>query len=139
MPFESTNLVAGGDIAPSTFVKLSAVADRTLLAGTANSANYGISREGAQVAPTPGASTLAASAGQQCGYYPIGSVCLLTAGSGGWAAGDELISDANGCGVPRATSGVVNQNVSAIAHEAVAAGSQGFVTIVRYVMMFAVS
>jgi len=132
MPCDNFPHVAGGDINPCRFVTLSPSADFTLLEANANEAIIGVSHESAQDAPLPGASTLAAASGDHLAIYPIGSVCRLEAGSGGWTRGSELISDSNGKGVARATTGTTIQNVGAIALESVSEGELGKVLIVRY-------
>lgn len=125
---------AGGDVNPSRFVKQSTAADYTVLQATANDPVIGISSEAAKDAPIPNASGLAAVAGSPLRVYGSheNEPTKLLIGVGGCAAGDELISDANGKGVVRAATGTVIQNVGAIAMAAAAAGELVDVQPVRY-------
>jgi len=131
MTFETIQLIAGGTIGVCRFVKLSAAANFTGLQAGDNEAIIGVSTQAQQDAPTSGSDANAALTGDQISVHPIGSVCVLEAGSGGFVRGDELKSDANGKGVPRATSGTTNQNVGAIALESAAAGERARVLVFR--------
>lgn len=131
MPFATIQFVAGGSITPASFVKVSTAADFTALIAGANDPVIGISSAAAHDAPISGASTTAAESGDSLEVHPIGSVALLTAGSGGWTRGDELKSDSSGYGVTRATTGTTVQQVGAIALESVAAGEIGRVLVIR--------
>jgi hypothetical protein len=120
MPAEIFSAVAGGNINVSTFVKVSTAADNTVLACGSNDPVIGVSTDAAKAAPISGASsTLAAASGDPIMINPLGSVCILTIGSGGCTRGDELISDSSGNGVTRGSSSL--QNVGAIALESAAA------------------
>ena len=132
MPFDNPGMVAGGDIRPSRFVKISTVADYTLLECDANDPVFGVGHESTQDAPIPNADPDAAEAGDQLAVYPIGSVCLLKIGLGGCARGDELKSDNDGKGVARATTGTTIQNVGAIALESALEDDLARVLVVRY-------
>lgn len=113
----SPQLIAGGDIRPSRFVKVSGVADNTALEADANEVIIGISQAGTRDAPgLTGTSANAAVAGDPVQIFGLGDVCLLTIGSGGCTSGDRLKSDADGKGIPIAGTGG-NQNVGAIALE----------------------
>lgn len=109
--------IAGGDINPARFVKLSTAADFTVLEADSNERPYGISVDAAQAAPISGASTLAASAGKSLRVYGIGEECTLTLGSGGATRGGMLVSDADGKGVAAASTGTTVQWVGAEALE----------------------
>jgi hypothetical protein len=128
MPFDPVQGKAAGTIPISTFVKLNAAANQQFLSCGAGDRPIGISTEAAHDAPIPSvtARTTAAVSGDQFKYYPIGSICRLLAGSGGWTANDMLISDAGGAGVTVASS-TAAQFVGAIALETVAAGEYGLV------------
>jgi hypothetical protein len=126
---QSPSLLAGGDILPSTFVKLSASADNTGLQAGANEAVIGISGVGTKEAPISGASTNHAEDGDPIELFGLGDICLLKAGSGGFTRGDRLKSDAAGAGVPMAGTGD-NQNIGAVALESAAEGEFGRVQVV---------
>jgi len=121
MPAASPSFKAGGDIAPSRFVKGGSAA-HTVIQATANAVTIGISFEGTQEPPIPGYSTaLAASDGEQLKVYGEGEECLIEAG-GTIAAFGEVKSDANGKAVAAAATGTVVQQVAAIALEGGASG-----------------
>lgn len=111
---------AGGDIYPSRFVTMDTTDDHQVIQATANSQIQGISQEWTRDAPISGASTLAAADQQPLTTYGQGDQCLLEYGDT-VTRGDRLKADANGKGVPCATSGAV-QNCGAIALES---GSSG--------------
>lgn len=129
--FQNASLKANGDIRTCRFVKIDSSDDNLILEADANEAIIGISPDHAQDAPISGASANAAAQGDAIAINPIGSVCLLEAGSGGWTAGDELKSDADGKGVTRASTGTTVQNVGAIAFADAAAGDLSPVLVFR--------
>ena len=121
MPIASPSFKAGGDIAPSRFVK-GGSSDFTVVQATANALVLGISFEGTQEPPIPGYSTpLAASDGEQLKVYGEGEECLVEAG-GTIAAFGEVKSDANGKAVAVATTGTTVQEIAAVALEGGASG-----------------
>lgn len=120
----SLSPIAGGDIRPARFVKLSAAADFTVLEADANERTYGIGVDAAQDAPIPGASVNAAEAGDSIPVYGPGDECTLELGTGGVVRGGMLISDADGKGVAAAATGTVVQWVGAEAFESGAAGEK---------------
>lgn len=111
--------VAGGTIAPSRFVKISTVADHTLLQSGAAASSYGISQVGMLNPPGLLGSdvAIAANALDQIQVYPFGCVapilCVTTV-----TAGQFVKSDTDGKATP-ASSGDV---ASGIMVEAGAAG-----------------
>lgn len=108
-------MAAGGDIRPHRFVKISTVANATLLEADAGELPIGISQPGTKEAPgLNGASTLAAAAGDEMMFYPPGTETLLYIGSGGVTSGSHLKSDADGKGV---TAGTDKDAYGAIALE----------------------
>lgn len=117
MPFETIQGVAGGDIRPSRFVKLSTAADNTFLEADANEVTIGIATDATQDAPLPSADGDAAEAADQVHVNPIGCVAKLYIGSGGVTRGAYIKSDADGKGVLAATTGATAQNIGAIALE----------------------
>ena len=127
------SLIAGGDVRPARFVKLSTAADFTVLEADANERTYGISIDAYQDAPIPSNTNgYAASAGQSLRMYGIGDECTLTLGSGGATRGDKLKSDADGKGVAAATTGATMQWVGAEALESGLEGEKIKVRISQY-------
>lgn len=124
-------LVAGGDIRPARFIKLSGAADYTALESDANERVFGISIDAAQDAPIPSADADAADDGDQFRYFSIGDECLLELG-GTVAAADLLKSDADGKGVVIATTGTTIQNIGARAIEAGVSGEKIRVQVTIY-------
>ena len=126
---QSPQLVAGGNISPSTFVKVSTAADNTALQAGANEGIIGISQVGLHQPPgVTGSDAYAAVAGENIEIFGLGDICLLKSASG-WTRGDFLKSDANGLGVTIATSGVM-QNIGAQALESAATNEFGRVQII---------
>lgn len=115
------NMIASGSILPSSFVKVDTTANNSVVAcSAATDKPFGIAQESTDAAPVPSLSgtQYAAVSGENIRIYQNGDTCLLTIGSGGCTAGDELTPDANGAGV---TAGTGNR-VGAIATQTVAAG-----------------
>jgi hypothetical protein len=106
---------AGGDIAPSIFVKQSTSVDQTLVACGNTERAFGVSGEGQFT--TPG--LLAALGGSEATplhasttspeivYWGLGQYCLLKCGTA-WSAGALLTSDADGKGKTASTGNPVN-------------------------------
>jgi len=99
MPSTSPRLVAGGDISPSRFVKLSGD-DTGIQAVAAADDVIGISMEGTNKAPKSDdvSTPLAATLGQYLKLYGDGDECLITSGAA-FSAGDRLTSDATARGI----------------------------------------
>jgi hypothetical protein len=109
---------AGGAINPSRFVKISTVANMTVLQASTNDDVFGVSQLGVDQPPgVTGSDGQAARAGENVKVFGPGSICGLFIGSGGCTAGDYLKSDSAGAGVTAATSGPTAQFVGAIALE----------------------
>lgn len=125
MPNVVPQLVAGGDIYPCRFVKLSAAADFTVLQADANAEVIGIAQEGSRKPPLSDLITdmKAAEAGDSVKMFTDGDVCLLEAG-GTVTRGDLLKADANGKGITVASSGTTIQNYGAVALQSGAAGEK---------------
>lgn len=124
----SSNFKCGGNVRPSRFVKISA--DHTVIEADANEDAVGISHESGREPPLPSVSTI--YAGQDGDFMPVygdGDECLLTAGDT-ITAGLYLKSDADGQGVPVATTGTTNQLARA---QALEGGSSGELIRVRVV------
>lgn len=112
--------VAGGNVAPSRFVKLDVSNKGKVLQAGAGEMVFGISQEGTRNIPY---STLddgfAAIAGENLRIYGPGDNGMMLELGGTVAVGDRLKSDANGKGVATTTA---NDEVGAIA---LAAGASG--------------
>ena len=108
MSFSSPSFVAGGTIAPATFVKMDVTAgaanDHQVVQCGAGGRAIGISQEGMKRTPgLPGSDiTIAAEAGNTLRVYGLTEECLLTLG-GTVTHGDFLKSDASGNGVAAST------------------------------------
>lgn len=87
------SFVAGADIAPSTFVKITGV--HTVSPSVAGNVVYGVSHEGTREAPIPGVTPMAALTGESVMVYGPGDNCEVLCGAA-VTAGDLLKSDANG-------------------------------------------
>lgn len=93
-------LLAGGNVSPSRFVKLSTAANHTALQATAGSKIIGISGVGTRLPPgITGDDGYHAVDTENIDMFSLGDICLLKIGSGGCTAGDYLKSDASGQGV----------------------------------------
>lgn len=115
---------ASGDIRPSRFVKKSGA--YTVAESDANEVCIGISHEGTKAAPLPGASTLAAAAGDPLRVYSDGETCLLEAGAA-VTAGARLKSDADGRGVTAAAG----EPSYAVAERGAAAAGEKMQVVIR--------
>lgn len=122
-------LVAGGNVYPCRFIQMNDAYEG--VQGGDNTVCIGVSGEGTLEPPIPQQATAyhATDGDPLTQMSGLGDVCLLTAGTGGFSAGDRLKSDANGAGVPIASTGTTNQNVSAIAIDDAAEGEQGRVQV----------
>ena len=126
---------ANGTIRVARFVKIDPNDNNSILEADANEAIIGVSQIGGRTAPIPDVVTdppEAAQATEDCNVFFIGEDCLLYLGTGGVTAGSELISDADGKGVPRATTGTTIQNVGAIGLETALVSTYCKVQVVRY-------
>lgn len=129
---QSPNLISGGNVSPSVFVKLSTSADNTGLQADANATIVGISGVNTKDPPgITGSTSYHAESGDMLELFGQGDICLLKAGSSGFTRGERLKSDANGYGTAIANSGS-SQNVGAIALESAASGEFGRVMVVIY-------
>jgi hypothetical protein len=127
MPHSNPSYIAGGNILPSRFVKLEAGENNSVVQCVADDvANAGVSAEGTNTAPIPGASGNAAEAGQSCQVYGLGEPCEVVAGAT-VAAGDPLKPDADG----KAIKAVAGDEYSAVARSA-AAANEKIKCVVRY-------
>ena len=134
------NMRANGNIIRSRFVMLDPTAPapgtssgNNVIQATLNAKCEGIADIAGGTAPIPTVTQsppYAAQAGQNVRVHSLGAVCNLEAGSGGYQAGDELQSDANGAGVAVTIDG--KGRVGAVAISGANAGELGVVQVVRY-------
>ena len=125
MPQTPPNLIAGGTIRPSRFVRIDATAAKTCREGSATCQVIGISQTGTNYPPLSDiySTTNAATNGQYVQLFGDGDVCLLEAGDS-ITTGDRLKSDSVGSGVTILTTGTTNQNVGAVALEDASAAGE---------------
>lgn len=125
MPATPPRLVAGGDVYPSRFVKMSTTADDQGLQATANDQLIGVSYEGGKFSPLSDlvSSNPHAESGDPIGLYGDGEQCLLELG-GSVTRGGRLKADADGKGVAIATTGTTIQQFGAIALESGSSGEK---------------
>lgn len=128
---------ANGTIRRARFVKLDTTDNNSVLEADANEKVVGIATVGGREAPIPAVTAdppEAAQSGDQVAVHSTGEedTVLLEAGTGGWTAGDEIESDADGKGVTAAATAASVRNIGAIAMETVAAGELGHVLPVIY-------
>jgi hypothetical protein len=125
MPNTPPRLVAGGNIYPCRFVKMSTVADDRGLQATANDAPIGISYPEGRYAPLEDVVTTNyhAITDDPIGLYGDGEQCLLEIGDD-VTRGGRLKSDADGKGVPVLTTGTTIQQYGAIALESGSSGEK---------------
>jgi len=119
-------MIAGGTIRTSLFVKISTAEDHTLLEADAGEACIGIATEATQDAPY-GSVTNAAEAGDTVQYIGIGEEALLKFDASGCTAGDFIKSDADGKGD---IAGTAEDIACAMALETVAANEIGRVLVI---------
>ena len=124
------SLTASGNISPATFVTIDSSNDFCVVQSGANGAAIGVSQEGTMFPPgTPSDNGYAATSGYPVTVYGIGSVCMVTLGSGGAVRGNFLKSDASGNAVVSSTAG---DYVRAIALESGSAGDRRRVQVVAF-------
>jgi hypothetical protein len=109
------NFVSSGNINPAVFVTISG--ENTVQQSVAGDIPIGISSPAQKYAPLPGNSdTYAAETGDPIKVFQAGEYCELTAGSGGWTAGQLLKPDANGNGVVAADTSPYGIGARALAN-----------------------
>jgi hypothetical protein len=124
---------ANGTIRRCRFVKMDTADSNGVLEADANEKTVGISDIGtSDDGPTPSvtADPSQVTAGKSVLVHTLGKTCQLEAGSGGFSAGDDLKSDADGKGVVAASTGTTVQRIGAHALTAAAAGELGWVIVV---------
>lgn len=101
---QSPQLIAGGNILPASFVKVSTAADTTALQAGAGEKTIGIVNKYPRTRPNiDSATAYHAIAGDDIELFGLGDICLLKIGTGGCTRGDYLKSDASGSGVTAGT------------------------------------
>mgnify|MGYP001818897793 CR=1 FL=1 len=125
MPATSPQLMAGGDIYPSRFVRISASADNKGTQCGANELPIGVSGVGTNVAPLNDLVTDAkhATSGQNIRLHGDGEECLVEAAEA-ITRGARVKSDADGKAVNAATTGTTPQNVGGIAQDSVSGAGE---------------
>lgn len=126
--------MAGGEIFAMRFVKQDPGRDNGYLQAGANQLTLGISAQGTRTYPrSDDAGPLPlAIAGESVAVNGPGKVCKLIAGAA-ITRGQRLVADAQGRGVPAATTGTVVQEVGARALVSVAAaGAEVWVIVEQY-------
>ena len=123
MPRPQPQLIAGGNILPGRFVKLSTAADFTGLQATANAAILGVAGLGANYPPLSDlvGTNYHAQAGDPIDLKGDGEVVQVIAGDT-ISPGDRLKSDGNGAAVPIASTGTTIQHYGAVALQEAVAG-----------------
>ena len=121
---------ANGTIRVSRFVKIDTADNNSVLEADANEKAVGISQIGGREAPIPSVTAdppEAAQSGDNLAVLGVGEedTVLLFAGTGGWTAGDELESDADGAGITALTTAATVRNIGAIGLETVSATEYG--------------
>jgi len=120
-----------GTINPARFVVGSAYADDSVEQATANARTIGVAQEWSHDAPIPGASTDAATSGEQVKVYDLGETCLLELG-GTVSRFGLLKADNDGKGVAVATTGTTIQQIGAQALQAGVSGNLVRVQVLFY-------
>lgn len=122
MSHSSPSYIAGADVAPCRFVKISG-GDHTVIQCVAGDRAVGVSAENSREAPIPSVSTvLHAKEGEPVHAYGMGESCEVTAG-GAITAGDYLKPDADGKAVT-IVPGVSPVVYSAVARSSAAVGEK---------------
>ena len=130
---QAKNMMAGGTIIRSRFVRMDSSDNNVVIASGANTKVVGISQESSRVAPIPEVTTdppNAAIVGEVVKVYGLGQTCLLEIGSGGCLAGDWLKSGSGGVGI--ALTDDDNGRVGALALSAANSGELATVQVVLF-------
>jgi hypothetical protein len=112
------SLFATGTIEPSRFVTLSDASNFYCKQSGSGDKPLGVSQEFSRLTPLPGASTYAATTGEELGVYTVGQVCYLECGTA-ITRGDYLKPDANG----KALNSASTNKYGAVALESGASGN----------------
>lgn len=122
MPNTPQNYLASGTIRPARFITVSE--DFNAAESNANDRIAGVSMDASNKAPIPEVTTNnAAEVGEHFRSFGIGDLCLLEVGAA-VAFDDRLKADADGKGVPIATTGTTIQHIGARAVQAAAASGE---------------
>lgn len=130
MPRPQPQLIAGGNILPGRFVKLSTSADFTGLQATANDRILGVSGLGSNYPPLSDlvGTNYHAQAGDPIDLKGDGEIVQVLAGDV-ITRGDRLKSDAYGAAVPIATTGTTIQQIGAVALQSAIANEYVWVQV----------
>lgn len=134
MPNTPITIKAGGNISPSRFVMFDTSNDFTGLQATANARTIGVSQRGTRNAPISDVadSGYAAISGDTIQLYGPGDNGVLLELGDTVVRGGLLKADANGKGVPIATTGTTIQQIGARALQSGSSGERIQVEIIEY-------
>jgi hypothetical protein len=138
MPLYNPAFIAGGDIKPARFVRITG--EFTISQCSASTQSIiGVSQEGTFSPPNLATllggteSGLAASSGQTLKVFGLGDVCMIFAGTGGVTAGTKVKSDADGKAINIGTVAGI-YNVGGTALNTVAAGEKVLIQVNPHVV-----
>lgn len=139
MPLYNPAFIAGGDIKPARFVRITG--EFTISQCSASTQSIiGVSQEGTFSPPNLATllggteSGLAASEGQSLKVFGLGDVCMIFAGSGGVTAGTKVKSDADGKAINIGVS-AGTYHVGGTALNTVAAGEKVLIQVNPHVVV----
>lgn len=139
MPLYNPAFIAGGDIFPARFVRITGEFAVSQCSASTQSI-IGVSQEGTFSPPNLATllggteSGLAASAGQTLKVFGLGDVCMIEAGTGGITAGTKVKSDANGKAINIGTA-AGTFNVGGTALQTVNAGEKCLIQVNPHVVV----
>lgn len=142
MPLYNPSFIAGGDIFPARFVRITG--EFTIQQCSASTQSIiGVSQEGTFAPPNLATllggteSKLAASVvngtGQSLKVFGLGDVCMIVAGTGGVTAGNKVKSDADGKAINIGTT-TGTYNVGGTALNTVVAGEKVLIQVNPHVV-----
>lgn len=141
MPLYNPAFIAGGDIKPARFVRITG--EFTISQCSASTQPIiGVSQEGTFSPPNLATllggteSGLAASEGQSLKVFGLGDVCMIFAGTGGVTAGTKVKSDSDGKAVNIGTV-AGTYNVGGTALNTVNAGEKVLIQVNPHVVVVA--
>jgi hypothetical protein len=141
MPLYNPAFIAGGDIFPARFVRITG--EFTISQCSASTQSIiGVSQEGTFAPPNLATllggteSGVAASVGKTLKVFGLGDVCMIVAGTGGVTAGTKVKSDADGKAINiGVTAGTYN--VGGTALNTVNAGEKVLIQVNPHVVVVA--
>lgn len=141
MPLYNPAFIAGGDIFPARFVRITGEFTVSQCSASTQSI-IGVAQEGTFSPPNLATllggteSGLAASSGQTLKVFGLGDVCMIVAGTGGVTAGTKVKSDADGKAI-NIGSVAGTYNVGGTALNTVAAGEKVLIQVNPHVVVVA--